>query len=174
MSTLNLLPQKPQDSLKLSSLKKKVYSITSIILVVNLVIVSGFAGWWLFLSTKKRITASEIQKLTNQVTELAPADVLARQIDFKSGAIAELLSTRDNSPQIAQEINTAAIDVGIKSWRYTGLEGANSISVESEQSDPVEKFAESLAGKYQVILSSLSKDDSNIWLGAIKLFKPQP
>jgi hypothetical protein len=171
MSTLNLLPQKPQDSPKLIEVKRKVITITSMALIINLVILSGFAGWWLFLSTKKRITTAQIQKLTAQVTALAPAESLARQIDDRSDKIKEILATRDDSPKIAQDINTAAVEVGIQSWRYTGVDGANSLTVVSEQSDAVETFAEGLASNYQVNLGKLSKDKENIWLGVIKLLR---
>jgi hypothetical protein len=169
MSNLNLLPKKQEDNLKFVGLRRKVYAITSIFLIGNLIVLSGFLGWWVFLSTKKRVTAGQIDKLKTQVNALAQAEVLARQLDSRANQVKQVLAGRDKVPQYTQDIQDLAIDVGINNWKYTGKDGANVINIVSESSSSIENFAESLAEKYTVVIDKMSKDKDGVWTAILSI-----
>jgi hypothetical protein len=174
MSTLNLLPKKPAENAKIVKLRRIVYSFSTLALVINLVTVSAIGGWWFYLTGKSRVTAVQIQQLTSQVTALSQAEILARQIDSRSTIIKEVLTSRDNTPQMAGIIHDSAVDLAIEGWRYSPELGSNSITVLAVNSGSIETFAKNLAAKFPVSLSNFAKDESNTWLATVKILPLLP
>lgn len=166
---VNLLPPDARALAQASVLRRTVYLITTLVLVVYLLIVSGVGGWWLFLSTRKSQLQTEIASLSSQVAQKAAQEVLLRQIGTRIAQIDNSIKTRVNLVDLTVKVTPTEPSLFITSWDFVDSTGKSSFSLTASSSGSIEAYGQRLLSSFTTVdIGSLTRMGSS-WVGEVSV-----
>ncbi len=168
MNSINLLPKKSLDEGKLTTIKKWVKLVTSIVLIVYIVVAAGIVGWWLFVASVDSVTARQKAELETEIKQNSTVEALLRQADLRQQLITSFLAEKKSLASVATKISPQAEELAIESWKHTAT--VNILTARFEKVEAMEKYTERLKSDFPDIkINELTGKLLANWVSDIKL-----
>lgn len=166
---INFLEVEKKEDVKLSLLRRKVYTLTTVILVGSLVALAGFLGWWGYLEIRYGMQLREYQKLSAAVKSYAEAEVMIRKLADRSQVVVDYLNSRGEAHKKAAVLLKAEDAVMLKNWIYSS-DPKQLVTVESDNTTTASLYANRLSGLYQgVVLDRAVWGTEGVWVSTLTL-----
>jgi hypothetical protein len=141
--------------------------VTSIVLVLYILAVAIFVGWWLFFRQKEKTVSMELKTLLTQVTGKSEQEILVRKLAYRAGSVSSFVSTREDFVGLAKSL--VSEEASVSGWVY--VSGTNQkVSVRATDSASLESYSGKLAKEYPIVyFDSINWSSIEGWTAAITL-----
>lgn len=147
--------------------KSWVFSVTTVVLIVCLVVLAGGVGWSLYLQSKKGKVSAQIADLQGSIAAKSEIEAAALLVLGRARFIDQVLVERSKGlAKISQDIDPKNPEVGISGWQITP--GGQKITVVSTNVGAVEEYADQLTKIFgNVTLEKVSGTLGGVWEASV-------
>jgi hypothetical protein len=164
---INFVVKDEKGQLVIAQIRRWVMTVTSGILIIYIIVAAGGLGWMLLWKTKENKAVSEIDTLTQQITNYKNAEVAVRQLADRAMLVDDFLKTRgDASAAAAAVLNP---DFPIIEWIYNS-DGIKSIQVQATSPGMLKVYEDYISGSYTKIQpAKIEWTEKQGWTGTFLL-----
>lgn len=160
---INLLPKTEINRIRRSRYQRAVYAVTTWLVVVYIITIAGFAGWWFFLAKTQVQVSGEVTNLTVQLNQLATREVLVRQYRERLKIVDTALKKHLTlSQQLAQASPSGSMST--LAWDFDGK--GQTFRLSGTDTLQLQNFIDTLHAS----VKNLSRTDKPIWEVTIATF----
>lgn len=162
MSQINFLQKDDRSRKQAEKLRQIVVPITTAVLVVYFLAISGLLAWWWWWSSKQTKSSAEYNLTASLVNAKKPEEVLYRRLEDRVLVINKYLNNREDLYE--QTDFWANYPVAVVGYSVE-LEGNYSVTIESEDIKSVSEPETELKQRFEnVSVKSLTWDgNKNLW-----------
>ncbi len=166
MSEINFVSKDQVNLLKVVKIRKRVTGLTTLVLVIYVVLVSGILGWWWYTSSKEERLSSETNEAIKLIGQYSESEVVIQRVSARAKLVSDFVANR-NSAASASAILLENQDIQILSWDYVPA-GEIRIGVTAGNPTLIKGFATYLEKFYnKVLLGELSWSPTQGWIGKL-------
>jgi hypothetical protein len=93
---INFVQHTRQESAKVAGYRRLVMGITTSVLVLYIVAVSGLIGWYMYLGNKQVNVSNDVDTLQKKINGKSEEEVVARKIASRTKVVNEFLGSKQN------------------------------------------------------------------------------
>lgn len=163
---INFVTAKTEDSANLIRIRSLVKTVTTVVLVLYIVAVAGFLGWWAYVSSKTVRVSDEVEDLSRRIAAKSEEEVTVRKLDGRVRAVQDFINGRSEKGADADVLARAEfVPVG---WDYDVYLGRQSVAVNTPDVAGIETFIKFMTDEFGMVrLESADWKAESGWVGSV-------
>lgn len=168
MATINLVSKEEREQKQMGRARRWAYVIATAVLVGYIGAMGAIMLWWISIGNKEGTLASKSEQVGAQLSKQAKLEQTLNQIQNRLIVINQTLSgRREVATELDAVLTPDEAPVQVVAWQMD-VNGNQTVSVEANSAQAIEKYANDLKSKYQNIwVKSVTRIPEAAWGGQI-------
>lgn len=163
---INFVSKKTEISQRWVKVQRGVKGATTVVLALYVVGAAAWLGWWAYLSTRGQKASAEVERLTREVVQYAPEEVMVRKLEARTRIVETALSERVEAGDYGEVLGE--LELPVLGWEFVGAGSKQQVTVAADEAGGIRDYIASLAENFgKVRQETVSWDAETGWSGTV-------